>query len=359
MIRFVLQNRFRHLYERPAHSMRALPSRFTISPPPTRVRTIASMRSAGISVSIGMPHAGVANERNHVVAMAAKYESADILNGYVQLLRDEGAIAGRIQYAGLADDAVLGKSECVVCHIGHGIHRVAQNDDRGVRCVTLHILAYGFHDPCIGIHEVIAAHARLAATPAVMITISELAHLHSWMYRLCCCQILERDLLRAYPALYLLSGSQARDIQRPHHPILLSKHQGGSRTCEASTYYRNLLRVIATMNLLLTGFNDFVCELGAFHFRSAIHQAGEVIRYGFVVDGRFHAFVDQVSRFLPSEVLKDNAGEDNGTRVYYVFVCIFRSGTMSRFENCMSCYIVDVSTRSDTDTPTATNASDR
>ena len=106
------------------------------------------------------------------------------------------------------------------------------------------------------------------------------------------------------------------------------------------------------MNLLLTGFNDFVCELGAFHFRSAIHQAGEVIRYGFVVDGCFHAFVDQVSRFLPSEMLKQhNAGEDNGTRVYYVFVCIFRSRTMSRFENCMSCYIVDVSTRSDTDTP--------
>ncbi|MNP03664.1 hypothetical protein D3C76_955580 [compost metagenome] len=45
-----------------------------------------------------------------------------------------------------------------------------------------------------------------------------------------------------------------------------------------------------------------------------------------------------------------NARQDNGTRVHDVFVRIFRCSTVSSFEDRMACYIVDVRSRSDTDT---------
>ncbi|MNV92587.1 hypothetical protein D3C71_1872010 [compost metagenome] len=58
-----------------------------------------------------------------------------------------------------------------------------------------------------------------------------------------------------------------------------------------------------------------------------------------------------MSCFQPAKVLKQhNAGKDNGTWVNNVKTSVFRSCTVSCFEDCVTSYVVDVSSWSDTDT---------
>ncbi len=102
--------------------------------------------------------------------------------------------------------------------------------------------------------------------------------------------------------------------------------------------------------MVLHMFDDRVAELGAFDFGGMFHQAGKVIRHGAGIDGAFHAFDDQVRGFGPTHVAQHHfAGENDRTGIHFIEVGVFRRGAMRRFKDGVTRDVIDIRTRSDSD----------
>jgi hypothetical protein len=107
----------------------------------------------------------VADERHHVVAVAAERDGGDVLHGDAELPGDERREARGVEHAGLADDAVVREARDALAERHHRVERVRDHDDEGVRGVLLDALGHRRHDLRVHRDEVVAAHARLAGKP--------------------------------------------------------------------------------------------------------------------------------------------------------------------------------------------------
>src|SRR5690606_33392302 len=106
--------------------------------------------------------AGVADEGDHVVAVAAKGHRIDVFYRDAEFPGDEGLKAGRVEDAGLTNDAVVGKAGDFLAKSDHGVERIGDNDDDGVGGILLDPLGYLSHDLGVDLNQVVAAHSRLA-----------------------------------------------------------------------------------------------------------------------------------------------------------------------------------------------------
>src|SRR5215813_5612257 len=104
----------------------------------------------------------VAQQRHHGVAVAAQHEGGDVVDRDVELLGEEQAEARAIEHARHADDALGRKAGDLLHQSDHGIERIGDDDDEGVRRVLPDALADGVDDPGIDADQVVAAHAWLA-----------------------------------------------------------------------------------------------------------------------------------------------------------------------------------------------------
>ena len=105
---------------------------------------------------------GIAHQRHHVVAVAAEHEGGHVLDRHVELLGEEVAEAGRIEHAGHADDLFGLQAGELLQRPDHGVERVGDADDEGVRGILLDAVADRFHDLQVDADQVVAAHAGLA-----------------------------------------------------------------------------------------------------------------------------------------------------------------------------------------------------
>ena len=75
---------------------------------------------------------------------------------------EEGAEAGACRGCRPAEDALLRKAGDVLGHVAHGVERVRDDDQDGVRRAGDHLLGDGRDDALVRGHEVVAAHAGRA-----------------------------------------------------------------------------------------------------------------------------------------------------------------------------------------------------
>ena len=94
--------------------------------------------------------------------MAAEHEGGDVLDRDLELLGQEIAEARTVEHAGHADDMALRQAGKLLQRPDHGVERVGDADDEGLRRVLLEAGADLFHDLEIDAEQVVAAHARLA-----------------------------------------------------------------------------------------------------------------------------------------------------------------------------------------------------
>ena len=81
-------------------------------------------------------------------------------------MRDETAEAGRVEHAGHAHDALLGKAGLRADEVGHDVERIADDDDDGLGRVFLHVVGHAADDLGVLEQEIVAAHAGLARQAA-------------------------------------------------------------------------------------------------------------------------------------------------------------------------------------------------
>ena len=79
----------------------------------------------------------VAEQRHHVVAVAAQHQRVDVLGRHAGRLAHEVLEAGGVEHAGHADHPVLGEPGDLVHGVDHRVERVGHHDDEGVRGVLL------------------------------------------------------------------------------------------------------------------------------------------------------------------------------------------------------------------------------
>ena len=82
--------------------------------------------------------------------------------GHLQLHREEGPVARRIEHARLPDDHVLRQPGHALELRHHRIEGIGDRDHEGIRRVLLDGLADGGHDARVDLQEIIAAHAGFA-----------------------------------------------------------------------------------------------------------------------------------------------------------------------------------------------------
>ncbi|MCY1232804.1 hypothetical protein D9M72_453190 [compost metagenome] len=94
--------------------------------------------------------------------MAAENEGGDVLDRNVEFLGQEQAEARAVENAGHADDLVLRQARELLQRPDHGVERVSDADDEGVRSVLFDAGADLFHDLEVDAEQIVAAHAGLA-----------------------------------------------------------------------------------------------------------------------------------------------------------------------------------------------------
>ena len=144
-------------------------SRLTISAPPLRGAlddfVDARLRRPAHLDQIGQRNAGdrrVADQRHHGVAMAAEHEGGDVFDRDVEFVGEEIAEARRVEHAGHADHLLLRQAGEFLQRPHHGVERVGDADDEGVRRVFLDAGADLPHHLEIDAEQIVAAHAGLA-----------------------------------------------------------------------------------------------------------------------------------------------------------------------------------------------------
>jgi hypothetical protein len=96
------------------------------------------------------------------VGVAAQNVALDVLHRGPELPSDESAISGAVQHAALAHQAITGEAGGLLGDLAHGIHGIGENDDVSVGRDRERLLGDAGHDAGVGVHQVLAAHARLA-----------------------------------------------------------------------------------------------------------------------------------------------------------------------------------------------------
>ncbi len=107
-------------------------------------------------------HGGAAWQGDHRVAVAAHEHGRDILDAHAQFHRQEGAVAGRVQHAGLSQHALRRKPSDLQASLDHCIQRVADDDHHRLGAGAFNLLGNGGDDLGVGAEQIVAAHARLA-----------------------------------------------------------------------------------------------------------------------------------------------------------------------------------------------------
>ena len=106
---------------------------------------------------------GVAGEGYHGgVAVAADDDAFHFVRVGVQRLAQVAFEARAVQGAAHAEYAVLRKPRGFQRQVGHGVHRVADDEQDGVRRVFQHVFRHAFHDAGVHADEFFTRHARLA-----------------------------------------------------------------------------------------------------------------------------------------------------------------------------------------------------
>ncbi|MNC07539.1 hypothetical protein D3C75_550920 [compost metagenome] len=175
--------------------------------------------------------------------MAAEHKAAHVLHRNIKLLGNKGAITRRIQHPGLSDYAVFRKFKRIVGYVSHRIHRIAKDDNNRFRSNALDVLAYRFHNTCIGIHEIIPAHSRLAGNTCCnndniricsIIVIGGSSDL--------AVELLDRTGLKHVQRLALCRILQLGDIeQHDVAELLLGKHKCRSSSGKSGAYNSNFI----------------------------------------------------------------------------------------------------------------------
>ena len=99
--------------------------------------------------------------------MAAEHEGGDVLDRDADLLGEEVAEARAVEHAGHADDLVVRQAGEFAQRPDHRVERIGDADDEGVGRMRLDALADRLHHLEVDAEQIVAAHARLAGTPAV------------------------------------------------------------------------------------------------------------------------------------------------------------------------------------------------
>ena len=110
-------------------------------------------------------HRRVGHQRHHCVAVPAQHHRLDVLDAHVQLHRDEGAEAGRVEHPRHPDHPLPREPGRFLGHVGHHVEGVGHHNHDRVRRHTGDLLADRADDPGVGPEQVVTAHARLARDP--------------------------------------------------------------------------------------------------------------------------------------------------------------------------------------------------
>ena len=94
--------------------------------------------------------------------MPAQHEGVGVLHGDAQLHGHEGPHARAVEHARHPEHAVPGQAGDAVGHLAHGVERVADHDEDGLRRVLEGLLGALLDDLVVRVEEIVAAHARLA-----------------------------------------------------------------------------------------------------------------------------------------------------------------------------------------------------
>src|SRR5690606_15202682 len=105
---------------------------------------------------------GVAGEGNHVVPVPAQQQGLHALHAAPDLLGEEGAVAGGVEHARLADDLARREAAGLPGDVDHRIQRGGDDDLGGGGGVRGDLLGDAADDLGVLGDEVVAAHARLA-----------------------------------------------------------------------------------------------------------------------------------------------------------------------------------------------------
>ncbi len=144
-------------------------SRLTISPP-----ALAGALDDRVDLGLRRPahfdeirqrnasHRRIANRGNHLVAVAAKHEGGHVFNRDLQFISEKIAKARRIEHAGHADDLLARQTAELLQRPHHGVERVGDADDEGLRGMRLDPRRHRVHDLEVDAEQVVAAHAGLA-----------------------------------------------------------------------------------------------------------------------------------------------------------------------------------------------------
>src|SRR6266581_5641924 len=102
----------------------------------------------------------------------------------------------------------------------------------------------------------------------------------------------------------------------------------GSPLCPS--WFKRLLHQHACAQV----FDHVAGEFAGLYLGGAGHQALEIVGHFLLLDRALHALLDQVPRFIPTEVTKHHdAGQDNRTGIDDVLVGILGRSAMGSFED--------------------------
>lgn len=107
-------------------------------------------------------YSGVAWEGNHCVSVTTEEETLNVLNGYTEVLGNEGFVASGVEDTCHAEDAVAGELGSDVRLIRHDVEGVGDDDDDGVGASSNDLLGYAFDDARVDADEVVTGHAWFA-----------------------------------------------------------------------------------------------------------------------------------------------------------------------------------------------------
>ena len=97
--------------------------------------------------------------------MTTQDHGGHVVHRNPQFLGNERAETSGIQYPGHTHDAVFGELRHQVCHMRHGIQRIGDNNNDGVRRMHNHLFGGRLHYFVVRQQQIVAAHTRLAREP--------------------------------------------------------------------------------------------------------------------------------------------------------------------------------------------------
>src|SRR5262245_14547004 len=101
---------------------------------------------------------------------------------------------------------------------------------------------------------------------------------------------------------------------------------------------------------MLHVINHVLSKFAALDLRRAVHQTREIIRNAFAFYRTTQAFENQIGSFRPAHVTEHHfTGKNYRAGIHFVPICVFRRCAMCSFDICVTCYVLDGSSRRDAD----------